>query len=529
MKKITTLAFLLTISNAFAGTKGIDERINEAFKPIADVWGSFVFYSIKLSETVSIPLVIILLLFAGLLFTILFKFINIRLFLISMNIVKGKYDDIDHASVDVIDGDPTPGGKIAESIRPEETEGEVSHFQALTAALSGTVGLGNIAGVAIAISLGGPGATFWMILAGLLGMSTKFVECTLAVKYRDVGSNGMVYGGPMYYLKKGLKETGKGKLGKVLAVLFAVMCVGGSFGGGNMFQANQAAQQFNTMLGVQSSSAGVIFGVILSILVAIVIIGGIRRIGNITEKIVPFMVGIYLLAAIVILVVNSHHIGDAFAQIIDGAFHAKGISGGVLGVLVIGFQRAAFSNEAGVGSAAIAHSAVKTKFPASEGLVALLEPFIDTVVVCTMTALVIIITNNDSSIMTYGVKSPDGVLATSKAFASVIPWFPYILTIAVVLFAFSTMLSWSYYGLQSWMYLFGRSKFSSNLYKVLFCIFIVIGSAVSLGAVTDFSDAMIFAMSVPNIIGLFLLFPKVKDEVGIFVRAVKEAHKNETV
>lgn len=527
MKRRLTLFFIFLTNNTviFAQKKGLDEQINDLFKPIADAWGGFVFYSVKLSDTVSMPLVIILLLLAGLIFTIVFRFVNIRRIPVSMDIVKGKYDNLDHVSVDVVAGDPTPGGKIAESIRPEETQGEVSHFQALTAALSGTVGLGNISGVAIAISLGGPGATFWMIVAGFLGMSSKFVECTLAVKYRDVGDDGMVYGGPMYYFKKGLNEVGKGTLGKVLAVIFAVMCIGGSFGGGNMFQANQAAQQFNTMLGVQSASAGVVFGVIMAALVAIVIIGGIKRIGNITEKIVPFMVGIYLLAAIAILIVNVGHLGSAFSQIIDGAFNAKGISGGILGVLIIGFQRAAFSNEAGVGSAAIAHSAVKTKFPASEGLVALLEPFIDTVVVCTMTALVIIITNGDSSIMTYGVKSPDGVLATSKAFASVLPWFPYVLTIAVVLFAFSTMLSWSYYGLQSWMYLFGRSKVSANLYKLLFCLFIIVGSAASLSAVTDFSDAMIFAMSVPNIIGMLFLFPKVREELVIFLKAIKQFNK----
>ncbi len=502
-------------------SKGLDERINNKFTPVSKAWSDFVFYSVPITEDVKMPLVIILLLAAGLIFTVIFKLVNVRRFPTSINIVRGKYDDLDHVTVDPMAGDVTPGGDSIETIRVEGHDGEVSHFQALTAALSGTVGLGNIAGVAIAISLGGPGATFWMILAGLLGMSSKFVECTLGVKYRDVGSDGTVYGGPSYYLKKGLAEIGKGKLGKVLAIIFAIMCVGGSFGGGNMFQANQAASQFNDMLGASSTSAGVIFGIIMSVLVGIVIIGGIKRIGSITEKIVPFMVGIYFVAAIVIIAMNIGSVGSAFSQIIDGAFNAKGITGGLLGVLIIGFQRAAFSNEAGVGSAAIAHSAVKTKYPASEGLVALLEPFIDTVVVCTMTALVIIITNGDGSIMTYGVKSPDGVLATSKAFASVIPWFPYVLTTAVVLFAFSTMLSWSYYGLQSWMFLFGRSKKSDYSYKILFCLFIVVGSAASLGAVTDFSDAMIFAMSVPNIIGLFLLFPKVREELNRYLQAIK--------
>lgn len=522
MKKLLlALLFMVAPMLTFAQEKGLAERINEGFKPIADAWGSFVFYPVKLGDGVEMPLVIILLLSAGLIFTILFKFINVRRFPTSINIVRGKYDDIDHATSDVMAGDPTPGGDAIETIRIEGEEGEVSHFQALTAALSGTVGLGNIAGVAVALSLGGPGATFWMIMAGLIGMSSKFVECTLGVKYRDVGEDGTVYGGPMYYLKKGLADVGKSGLGKVLAVVFAVMVVGGSFGGGNMFQANQAAQQFGSMIGSTGLSTALVFGLIMAILVAIVIIGGIKRIGSITEKIVPFMVGIYFLAAVIILVANFSQIGNAFGQIIDGAFNPKGITGGLLGVLIIGFQRAAFSNEAGVGSAAIAHSAVKTKYPASEGLVALLEPFIDTVVVCTMTALVIIITNGDGSIMTYGVESPDGVVATSKAFASVLPWFPYVLTLAVVLFAFSTMLSWSYYGLQGWMFLFGRSKKSDYTYKILFCLFVIIGSVASLGSVTFFSDAMIFAMAVPNIIGLFFLFPKVREELVRYLKAIK--------
>ncbi|MGB1043153.1 MAG: alanine/glycine:cation symporter family protein [Tenacibaculum sp.] len=520
-KKLLTLLLMIAPMLTFAQEKSLAEKINEGFKPFADAWGSIVFYPIKLGGGVEMPLVIIMLLMAGLIFTVLFKFVNIRLFPTSINIVRGKYDDVDHATSGVMAGDSTPGGDAIETIRVEGQEGEVSHFQALTAALSGTVGLGNIAGVAVALSLGGPGATFWMIVAGLIGMSSKFVECTLGVKYRDVGEDGTIYGGPMYYLKKGLADVGKSGLGKVLAVLFAIMVVGGSFGGGNMFQANQAAQQFGSMIGSNDLSTALIFGVVMAILVAIVILGGIKRIGNITEKIVPFMVGIYFLAAIIILVANFSQIGNAFGQIIDGAFNAKGISGGLLGVLIIGFQRAAFSNEAGVGSAAIAHSAVKTKYPASEGLVALLEPFIDTVVVCTMTALVIIITNGDGSIMTYGVKSPDGVLATSKAFASVLPWFPYVLTIAVVLFAFSTMLSWSYYGLQGWMFLFGRSKASDYAYKILFCLFVIVGSAASLGAVTDFSDAMIFAMAVPNVVGLFFLFPKVREELSRYLNAIK--------
>ena len=504
-----------------AAEKGLDEVVNEKFGAATGWFVQGIFKSIPITEGVGIPWVVVVLLISALVFTVYFKFINIKGLGTSINVVRGKYDDIDHieadtnAAVNIVDGD------VKGTITDEGEEGEVSHFQALTAALSGTVGLGNIAGVAIAISIGGPGATFWMILAGLLGMTSKFAECTLGVKYRDVDADGTVYGGPMYYLKKGLSEMGQGSLGKVLAIIFAIMCVGGSFGGGNMFQSNQAAKIFNTTFNFKGDASGFFFGTIMAVLVGIVILGGLKRIASITEKVVPFMVGIYLLAAFIIIGANIEHIGWAFGEIIDGAFNPTGIAGGVIGVLVQGFRRAAFSNEAGVGSAAIAHSAVKTKYAASEGLVALLEPLIDTVIVCTITALVIIITNGDGEIMTYGVKEADGVLATSKAFASVIPWFPYVLTIAVVLFAFSTMISWSYYGLQSWLFIFGKSKRNEIIYKVFFCIFTIIGASITLGAVTDFSDAMIFAMAIPNLIGVFLLLPKIKEEVNRYYKAIK--------
>ncbi len=518
IRKVMTFLTLMVIP-FLSYAKGIDETINESFKPIADAWGGIIFYPITIAG-LDVPIVVIMLLGAAGFFTVAFKFVNIRNFSTAINIVRGKYDDLDKhgkvekAMVNTLDGDILDTIKI-------ESDGEVTHFQALTAALSGTVGLGNIAGVAVAISLGGPGATFWMIIAGLFGMSSKFVECTLGVKYRDVGEDGTVYGGPMYYLSKGLKEMKAGTLGKILAGIFAIMCVGGSLGGGNMFQANQAAAQFNSMLGITHPSAGAIFGLILSILVALVIIGGIKRIGSVTERVVPFMVGMYVIAAIIVLIMHAGDIPGAFGQIFSGAFSPEGMKGGLVGVLIIGFQRAAFSNEAGVGSAAIAHSAVKTNYAASEGLVALLEPFIDTVVVCTMTALVIIVTNGDGSIMEYGVKSPDGVVATSAAFGSVLSFFPYILTLAVVLFAFSTMLSWSYYGLQSWMFLFGKNKIADISYKVMFCIFIIVGAAISLGPVIDFSDAMIFAMAIPNIIGCFILFPKVREEFNKYMAAIK--------
>jgi len=499
MKRISSLLILLTANLvgspifAQAPEEGLDQKINAWVQPATKVVSDIVFYPIQLGDdaATSMPLVIIFLLSSALFFTVFFKFINFRGFGTALRTVQGRYSDPNDA-------------------------GEVTHFQALTAAVSGTVGLGNIAGVAIAISLGGPGATVWMILAGLLGMSSKFVECTLGVRYREIGPNGKVYGGPMYYLTKGLEEKGLGGLGKVLAIFFAIMCVGGSFGGGNMFQANQAAKQFLDMVGSTSDSAGTIFGVFMAIMVALVIIGGIKRIGAVTEKVVPFMCGIYILASLVVLVVHAQSLPATFAKIFNEAFNPIAVAGGFVGVLVQGFRRAAFSNEAGVGSAAIAHSAVKTDYPASEGIVALLEPFIDTVIICTMTALVVIVTGDYDNAGNMG-----GVEVTSRSFASVLPWFPYVLTVTVVLFAFSTMISWSYYGLQAWLFLFGKTRFNDILYKVLFCCFVVVGAAASLGAVTDFSDAMIFAMSVPNLIGLFFLLPVVKKETAKYFAYIK--------
>lgn len=484
-------------------------------------------YEITLSAPrYSIPIVLIVLIIGALFFTLYFKFANFTLVKTAVKIVKGDYDEVDHHDADVAEGDPTPGGDVFETIAVENAEGEVSHFQALTAALSATVGLGNIAGVAVAISLGGPGATFWMILAGFLGMASKFTECTLGVKYREVTEDGTVHGGPMYYLSKGLKERGLAGLGKVLAVFFAIMCIGGSFGGGNMFQANQAAAQLTGKLGLESGAAGVIIGIVMAVIVGIVIIGGIKRIGSVTEKVVPFMAAIYVGAALIILGMHYSSIPEAFGLIYDGAFNSSAALGGIVGVLIVGFQRAAFSNEAGVGSAAIAHSAVKTKYPASEGVVALLEPFIDTVVICTMTALVLIITNIEGGFITYGSSDIGGIELTATAFNTTIPYFDWVLMIAAVLFAISTMLSWSYYGLQAWKYLFGRGKAADTTYKLLFLVFVVVGASISLGAVIDFSDAMIFAMVFPNVIGLVILAPKVREELSKYRKKIKDFDSN---
>ncbi|MCL6267983.1 alanine/glycine:cation symporter family protein [Flagellimonas myxillae] len=534
--RLPTLILMILPFLSTAQEKGLDERVNDAFMPFATWWEGFVLTSIPIGEY-NMPIVLILLIFGATFFTIAFKFPNITKFPLAINTVRGKYDELDHHSVEktelnVVDGD-LPG-----TIKDEGKDGEVSHFQALATAVSGTVGLGNIAGVAVAIAIGGPGATFWMIVCGLIGMSTKFVECTLGVKYRDVGEDGTVYGGPMYYLSKGLKERGFTGLGKVLAVIFAILCVGASFGGGNAFQSNQAAVQLSTMLNLQGGATGFVIGVVLAILVGIVIIGGIKKIASVTEKIVPFMAGVYVLASLVIIFANIEYIGDAFGMIFAGAFSPAAGLGGVVGVIIVGFQRAAFSNEAGAGSAAIAHSAVKTKYPASEGVVALLEPFIDTVVICTMTALVIIFFNMDAGAFDYGnaVNSTvlitetgeyvGGVDLTSMAYDSVIPGFRYVLTIAIILFAFSTMISWSYYGLQSWKYLFGRGKKADTAYKVLFLIFVVVGAAATLDAVIKFSDAMILALVFPNMIGLLFLFPRVREEMDKYVTDIKNFVKS---
>lgn len=502
---------------------GVDEKIDQAFGDATGWFVNFIFYQIPFTDEISVYWVLFPLIIGATYFTIYFNFINFKGFFTSINIVRGKYDDIDHHETMAVAGDPTPGGDAIETIAVEDHEGEVSHFQALTAALSATVGLGNIAGVAIAVSIGGAGATFWMIVAGLLGMASKFVECTLGVKYRDIAEDGTVYGGPMYYLTKGLKSKGMAKLGKLLAVLFAIFVIGGSFGGGNMFQVNQAAQLFEHMTGGEESIVHGyrwVFGLIMAILVGIVIIGGIKSIAKVTDKIVPFMVVIYVGAALFVLIAKYDMIGSAFAQIFNGAFSPEGIAGGAVGVLVQGFRRAAFSNEAGVGSASIAHSAVKTKYAASEGMVALLEPFIDTVLVCTMTALVLIITGFVDP-LNPPANDAQAILLTSGAFESAISWFPYVLTIAVVLFAFSTMISWSYYGYQGWAYLFGRSKKMEYIYKTLFCLFVIVGAAASLGSVIGFSDAMIFAMMVPNMVGIVILAPKVKEELRKYMSAIK--------
>lgn len=445
------------------------------------------------TKSSDVPLIVAWLVLGAIFFTFRMGFINVRGIKHAFQLIRGQFD------------------------KPED-KGEVTHFQALVTALSGTVGLGNIAGVAIAISLGGAGATFWMIIAGLIGMSSKFVECTLGVKYRSIDSDGVVSGGPMYYLSRGLAKMKLGILGKVLAFMFALLCIGGSFGGGNMFQVNQAFAQASGVPGLEwIKEYGIVFGLVMASFVGIVIIGGIKSIAKVTDKIVPFMVGIYVLSAMVIIGLNFNLLGEAFSQIVDGAFNASALKGGIIGVIIVGFKRAAFSNEAGVGSASIAHSAAKTDEPVSEGLVALFEPFIDTVVVCTMTALVLIFTGFAADTQGF-----EGSQLTSKAFEQALgSWSIYVLAIAAVLFAFSTMISWSYYGLKAWTYVFGNTKKMENAYKIIFLLFVVLGSSVALGSVLDFSDMMILAMAFPNILGLLLMSGEVRTDMKSYFKRLK--------
>ena len=500
--KHTALAAGLAMAAQGAAAQSIDETINNGF---AAATGWFVNLIFSPFPGTSFPWIVAWLVVAATVFTLYFGFVQFRAAGHAIALVKGDYSDPDDA-------------------------GEVSHFQALATALSGTVGLGNIAGVAVAIGIGGPGATFWMILAGLMGMASKFTECTLGVKYRNEFPDGHVSGGPMYYLKKGFAERGLPG-GGFLAVMFSIFCILGALGGGNMFQSNQAHQ---ALTGVLGEYPGFWTGIVFAVIVFIVIVGGLKSIASVTEKVVPFMAVIYVGTALIIILMNADMVGWAFGQIFAGAFTGLGVAGGMVGALIQGFKRAAFSNEAGVGSAAIAHSAVRTKEPITEGFVSLLEPFIDTVVICTMTALVIIITQqlmvdeatglymlNEAGTAIATVDGNSGVGLTAAAFGSAFSWFPTVLAIAVILFAFSTMISWSYYGLKAWTYLFGEGKGKELTFKIIFCLFVVIGASANLGPVIDFSDAAIFAMAVVNIIGLYFLMPIVKRELNSYMARLK--------
>lgn len=447
---------------------------------------------------VSIPFVVVWLLFAGIFLTIRMGFINVRLFGHSIDLIRGRYDR-------------------------KEDRGDVSHFQALASALSGTVGLGNIAGVSIAIGTGGPGATFWLIFFGLIGMTTKFAECALAVMYRTTDEKGNILGGPMVYLRKGLEAKGLGSLGKVLAFAFAILCIGGSFGGGNSYQVAQSLNAFQAEPAFEFlKTAPWIYGLLMVLAVGVVIIGGIKSIGNFAGIVVPFMCGAYLIMCLTIIGANYQQIPTAALEIVQGAFAPSALYGGFFGVLVIGAKRACFSNEAGAGSAAIAHSAAKTQEPVSEGIVALLEPFIDTVVVCTLTGLMIVITGvyklpevqqmaaaNQGSMITLQAVTQNASLA----------WFKYVLYVAIFFFAYSTCVSWSYYGERCFVWLFGQK--SSLIYKFLFLGFTLLGSIVKPVNILEFSDMMILTMAIPNLLGVFILSNEIYKHLQIYIGKLK--------
>ena len=475
---------------------GIDSSINSIVEPLAIFLSNFIFFEVTILGA-TVPLIVLWLIGAAIFFTIYLNFLNLRGFKHAFQLLRGDYSH-------------------------PNTEGELTHFQALSTAVSGTVGIGNIAGVAIVISIGGPGATFWLIVAGLLGMSTKFAECVAGVMYRKVNTDGSISGGPMYYLEEGLRQRNMTWLGKPMGLFYAISIVIGCLGIGNMFQSNQAFQQFIFITGGDASfflDKGWLFGAILAAVVGLVIIGGIKGIARVTAKLVPFMTLTYVIGAVIVIMMNTDKIFWALSSIVTEAFNPNSISGGIIGVMILGFQRAAFSNEAGIGSAAIAHSTVKTKEPVTEGYVGLMEPFIDTVVICTLTALVILTTVYEPAMANAGIQ---GIALTSKAFSSTLGWSVIPLSFIAILFAFSTILSWSYYGLKGWTYIVGESIFLENIFKVFFCTFVALGCMINLDSVLDFSDALVFLIALPNIFGLYILAPVIKGELQSYQKRLNE-------
>lgn len=521
VRKLVVLMFLWTIQLVPVGAQGpaaqpsIDQQIDGIFKPLSDFTDRVIFFSVPIGS-VDVLFVVLWLAFAGVFLTVFFRFVNVRFIPLALRTVQGRYSSPD---------DP----------------GQVTHFQALSAAVSGTVGLGNIAGVAIGVYHGGPGVVFWLFISGFLGMSTKFAECTLGVKYREIDETGAVHGGAMYYLRNGLAERGLAPLGILLSLVFAVCCVVASFGGGNMFQINQTTAQ---LVAITGGSEGWVarhqwvFGLCMALLTALVIIGGIRGIARVTTKLVPAMCLTYVVSALIVLAVHANEIPGALHRILTEAFTPRAaVAGGMLSAFIWGMRRATFSNEAGVGSAPIAHSTVKTRRPASEGVVALLEPFIDTVVICSLTGLVLCVTMQfagDTAAFTLngqgfelaqkftGDSNSYGIRMTSLAFESVSPFFRYVLFVCVFLFAFSTLITWSFYGLQAWQFLLGNSRLSEIIYKLIFCGFIVVGSAASMDNAVNFSDGTLFAMSIPNLVGVYFLLPVVRREFGDFLQHARK-------
>ena len=490
------IIFFALIFSFPASAFEIDSSINTAIEPLAQILSSFIFFEVFIFGA-SMPLIVIWLIAAAIFFTFYLNFLNLTGFKHAFQLIRGDYAD-------------------------PKNEGELTHFQALSTAVSGTVGIGNIAGVAIVISIGGPGATFWLIVAGLLGMSTKFVECVAGVMYRQVNLDGSISGGPMYYLEEGLRQRNLAWLGRPMGIFYATSIVVGCLGIGNMFQSNQAFQQFIFITGGDESffiDKGWIFGFLLAAIVGIVIIGGIKGIARVTSKLVPFMTLTYVIGAILVIILNSNKVVWAITSIFTEAFNPTAMSGGILGVMILGFQRATFSNEAGIGSAAIAHATVKTKEPVSEGYVGLMEPFIDTVIICTLTALVILTTVYDPEMANTGIQ---GITLTSSAFSSTLSWSVVPLSFIAILFAFSTTLSWSYYGLKGWTYIVGESRSAENIFKIFFCIFVALGCMINLESVLKFSDALVFLIAIPNIFGLYVLAPLIKKEMHKYQMKLKQ-------
>lgn len=466
--------------------------VDHVITPCAEQLNALVFFKVSFGSF-SFPVIILWLLCAGLYFTFYFRFVNVWGGSVSLAILRGEK-------------------------KYSHGEGEVSHFQGLATALSGTIGVGNIGAVAIAVSLGGPGATFWMIVAGFLAMTTKFVECSLGLKYRRVNANETVSGGPMFYLEKGLKQLNKPLLGRSLGKFYALCIVIGCLGIGNLFQTNQAGEQFKLIsrgIGFVIPQEDLFFGLFMALGIGLVIIGGIKSIAQVTEKLIPLMALLYLSGAFTVIITNHQYLYSSLWAILTEAFQPQGIEGGTVGAMVWGFQRALFSNEAGLGSASIAHSAVQTSQPLSEGFVSLLEPFIDTVIICTITSLVIVTSQQAHPELFHGVVP--GVAMTSKAFTEVMPWSFYPFAIVVFLFAFSTILSWSYYGVKAWVYLWGEGKKRERLFQAMFCFVITFGSLIPFDAIIQFSDALLFLVCVPNIIGMYYLAPILKEDMNQFL------------
>ena len=483
------MMFLLMAQKANA--MNIDAFMDKHIAPYSDFIASIIFFPIDVFGS-KIPLIIFWILFAGIFFTIYFRGICIWGFKHALELVFKPSKNSDNEN--------TNGS------------GDVSSFQALATALSGTIGIGSIAGVAISISIGGAGAAFWIFLGALLGMSIKFIEATLAVKYRRFNEDGSVSGGPMHYIAHGLTRKKLRILGQPLSVIYALLCIGGGITGGNMIQINQSTHQILFITGGEHSflyGCGWIFGLIVAILVGMVTMGGIKSIAKVTTVLVPTMCVMYIVSGLIVIAANFMNIPAALGLIFKEAFHPTSIAGGIFGVIIIGLRRSVQSNEAGTGAAAIVYAAAKTKEPVSQGFVALLETFL-TGVLCLFTSFAIIFSGVLEN-TTIGEIS--GIELASNAFQSVIPFFPYILSLIAIMFALSTLISWAYYGQKAWTFLFGEGKKRAITFNLIYCVFVVVGSVLNVKSVIEITDAMMIAMCIPNVIVLYILCPEIKRDL----------------